>query len=166
MWHCGRNSLEIESCAHYCGCGTRADHYCNTCGTYTCDYHLQVMPHPTNSHYLECEPCRTRWGPLYCYQCVVCTRWIPIRVYPASGGGWLPPLCRPSMTQCAICAHWVCGYCGNFTVGYELQAGQNMPFDRVARDCGRPCTSLAGSGNFGMPKPMLEDWSHRSSLAQ
>ena len=161
IWHYGQNCLEIEPCVHFCACGDRTELYCDICGVYTCKHHLKLMPHSTRSDFSQCITCSERDGPLYCHQCVVCTRWVPIRAYATTGGGWQPPLCRPIMTECAICGHWVCGFCGNFTVGSEFQAGKPLNWNStVARDCGRPCTSLAGPGNFRMPEPMLKDWTH------
>ena len=117
------------------------------------------MPHSTRFNFVQCITCSERDGPLYCHQCVVCRRWIPLAI---TGGGWLPPLCRTIITRCAICKHWVCGFCGNFTVGSELQAGNYMWFATQARACGRPCTSLVQTGNFKMPKPTLKDWKARN----
>ena len=28
MWHCGQNRLEIEPCAHFCGCGNETELDC------------------------------------------------------------------------------------------------------------------------------------------
>ena len=116
------------------------------------------MPHSTKINYTQCINCSQRDGPLYCHQCVVCDQWIPLAI---TGGGWLPPLRKTIITRCAICTHWVCGYCGNFTVGSERQAGEYVWFATQARACGHPCTSLAQKGNFEMPQTMLKDWNTR-----
>ena len=116
------------------------------------------MPHSNKIDYTQCINCSQRDGPLYCHQCVVCDQWIPLAI---TGSGWLPPLRRTIITRCAICTHWVCGYCGNFTVGSERQAGEYAWFATQARACGHPCTSLAQKGNFEMPQTMLKDWNAR-----
>ena len=157
-WHGGGNTGEGALCVYYCACGTYATISCETCGVYTCEEHAIQMPHSNKIDYTQCINCSQRDGPLYCHQCVVCDQWIPLAI---TGSGWLPPLRRTIITRCAICTHWVCGYCGNFTVGSERQAGEHVWFATQARACGHPCTSLAQKGNFEMPQTMLKDWNAR-----
>ena len=154
----GGNTSERTLCAHYCACGKYTLLSCETCGVYTCEEHAIEMPHSNKIDYTQCINCSQRDGPLYCHQCVVCDQWIPLAI---TGSGWLPPLRRTIITRCAICTHWVCGYCGNFTVGSERQAGEYVWFATQARACGHPCTSLAQKGNFEMPQTMLKDWNAR-----
>ena len=159
VWQGGGNTSERKPCAYYCACGTYTVLSCETCGMYTCEDHAIQMPHSTKIDYTQCINCSQRHGPLYCHQCVVCSQWIPLAI---TGGGWLPPLRRTIITRCAVCAHWVCGYCGNFTVGSEQQAGEHVWFATRARACGRPCTSLVQRGNFKMPQTKLKDWNTRN----
>ena len=159
VWQGGGNTGERKPCAYCCACGKYTVLSCETRGVYTCEDHAIEMPHSNKIDYTQCINCSQRDGPLYCHQCVVCDQWIPLAI---TGGGWLPPLRRTIITRCAICTHWVCGYCGNFTVGSERQAGDYVWFATQARACERPCTSLVQTGNFKMPKPALKDWETRN----